>query len=64
MDTNINYSDASYFFLSNTIVVGNHSATIPLDRAFEISGELCPLQLSWYVTQSWKFKVGVSAAEK
>ncbi|KIM77074.1 hypothetical protein PILCRDRAFT_91278 [Piloderma croceum F 1598] len=58
LDTNINLSDAPYFLPSNNIVVGNHSATIPLDREFEISGELCPLQLSWYVTSSWKFEVG------
>jgi hypothetical protein len=58
LDTDINRSDAPYFLPSNNIVVGNHSATIPLDREFEISGELCPLQLSWYVTPSWKFEVG------
>jgi hypothetical protein len=50
MDTNINHSDAPYFLPSNIIVVGNHSATIPLDGEFEISGGLCPLQLLWYVT--------------
>ena len=58
LDTNINLSDAPYFLPSNNIMVGNHSATIPLDREFEISGELCPLQLSWYVMLSWKFEVG------
>jgi hypothetical protein len=58
MDTDINHSDAPYFPPSNTIVVGNHSAAISLDRKFEISGELCLLQLSWYVMQSWKFKMG------
>jgi hypothetical protein len=67
LDTDINQSNAPYFLPSNNIVVGNHSATIPLDREFEISGELCPLQLSWYVMSSWKFEVGgggVSAAEE
>jgi hypothetical protein len=58
LDTDINHSDAPYFLPShNNIVVGNHSATIPLDGEFEISVELCPLQLSWYVTPSWKFEV-------
>jgi hypothetical protein len=32
LDTDINRSDAPYFLPSNNTVVGNHSATIPLDR--------------------------------